>query len=65
MLYEGFSGIKFPFIFLLGGPKYSLMLGKSADGLCILTTICSMWRVIRFLATLIGIVLLSVSSCFV
>jgi len=32
ILYEGFSGIKFPFIFLLGGPKYSLMVGKSADG---------------------------------
>jgi len=45
ILYEEFSGIKFPFIFLLGGPKYSLMVGKSADGLCVLTTICSMWRI--------------------
>ena len=33
IVYEGFSGMKFPFIFLLGGPKCSLMLGKSADGI--------------------------------
>ena len=64
ILYEGFSGIKFPFIFLLGGPKYSLMVGKSADGSNVLTTSCSMWRVIMFLATLIGIALLSVFELF-